>query len=166
MKWGDGLELVKFENEDLELFEKWLNDPFIYRWFCDGGEEDIEAWLEDVGSGGHSYSFIAVKDGVKMGFGVCLDLFYEPEYVSEQYPDLNLEPKQAFEINYLIDEKYLGQGLGKEIVRLLERKCKNMGAKWVMADPSEQNVQSTKVLLANGFKKYKDGDYRKEIIVK
>ena len=70
--------------------------------------------------------------------------------------------KHTYEIGYLIgEEEYLNHGIGKIIIRILEEKIMEAGGKEISADPSEENIISIKALLSNGFKKKRDGDYRK-----
>ena len=59
------------------------------------------------------------------------------------------------------EEEYLNHGIGKIIIRILEEKIMEAGGKEISADPSEENIISIKALLSNGFKKKRDGDYRK-----
>jgi len=134
------------------------------------GQEDKQAWLDDVTCGIENplkHLFIVTCDGVKIGFGMCLDLAGEPEYAEEQYPDLkgNIKARKALELNYCIgEEAYLGKGIGTLIIKILEDECRKLGATLILSDPSEDNIPSVKVLLANGFKKHKDGDYRKPLV--
>ena len=171
------IQLTTFQDEDVPLFTQWLNKDYIYKWFCCdgkegeqarmGGLEEKQAWLEEVTNRGehpHRHLFIVTCDGRKIGFGICIDLSGEPEYLAEQYPDLQgtIQAGEALELGYCIgEEAYLNKGIGKRIIQRLEAECRNLGAVLLLADPSEENIPSVQVLLANGFAKYKDGDYRK-----
>ena len=173
------VQLTAFQDEDVALFTQWLDSDYIYKWFCcDGkeseqaridGQEEKQAWLDEVTSREecpHRHLFIVTCDGGKIGFGVCIDLTGEPEYVEEQYPDLNgkLKAGDAFELGYCIgEEAYLNKGIGKVVIQRLEEECRKLGAVLLLADPNEENIPSVKVLLANGFENYKDGDYRKRL---
>jgi len=173
------IQLTAFQDEDVALFTQWLDKDYFYKWFCcDGKEgeqaridglEERQAWLHEVISreeNPHRHQFIVNCDGRKIGFGVCIDLIGEPEYVTEQYPDLNgkIKAGEAFELGYGIgEETYLNKGIGKIIIKKLEEKCYKLGALLLLADPNEENIPSVKVLSANGFEKYKDGDYRKQL---
>jgi len=173
------LQLVVFTDEDVALFAKWLDKDYIYKWFCCEGKDDEQSridgqtekqeWLDEVkhhNEYSHRHLFIVTCDGQKVGFGICLDLAGEPDYTKEQYPDLfeNPEPGMALEIGYCIgEEEYLGKGLGKIMIRMLEEECHKLGASIVLADPNEKNIPSINVLIANGFEKHKDCDYRKKL---
>ena len=173
------LQLVVFTDEDVALFAKWLDKDYIYKWFCCEGKEDEQSridgqtgkqeWLDEAihrNENSYRHLFIATYDGQKIGFGNHLDLTGVPDYTKEQYPDLieNLQPGEALELGYCIgEEDYLGIGLGKLIIKKLEEECRKHGASLVLADPNEENIPSIKALLANGFKKHKDGDYRKKL---
>jgi len=100
------IQLTVFQDEDIALFEQWLNKDYIYKWFCcdgkevgqahSGGLEEKHVWLDEVISrekNPHRYLFIVTCDGLNIGFGICVDLTGEPEYMAEQYPDLNRKIK-------------------------------------------------------------------------
>ena len=173
------IQLTTFQDEDVALFTQWLDKDYFYKWFCcDGkkgeqaridGLEERKAWLDEVTNREeypHRHLFIVNCNGNKIGFAVCIDLTGEPEYVVEQYPDLvgKIKPREAFELGYGIgEEAYLNKGIGKTIIKKLEEECCKFGALLLLADPNEENIPSVKVLSANGFKKYKDGDYRKQL---
>lgn len=173
------IQLTVFNDEDLPLFTQWLDKDYIYKWFCcDGneseqayidGQEERQAWLDDItfrAESPHRHLFIVTCDWDKIGFCMCIDVASEPDYMEEQYTDLkgNVKAGEALELNYCIgEEAYLTKGIGKIIIKKLEQECRNLGATLLLADPSEDNVPSVKVLLANGFEKHKDGDYRKQL---
>ncbi len=63
------------------------------------------------------------------------------------------------EIGYSIGAKYWGQGLGKEIVRVLvESIRKNAEVKKIMAWSHKDNIASIKILEKNGFELVKQQD--------
>ena len=174
------VQLVKFQDEDEVIFEQWLNKDYIYKWFCcDGKEgeqaqidglEEKQSWLDEVTSredNPHRHLYIVTCNGRKIGFGICIDLSGEPEYAEAQYPDLSgkIKAGEALELGYCIgEEDYLRKGIGKAIVKRLEEECRNLGAALLLSDPNEENTPSVKVLLFNGFEKFKNGDYRKRMI--
>jgi len=156
-------------DEDIPLFSKWLDKAYIYRWFCPEGEEYRQAWMDEVTNRNEKFSFmhhfIITYDNKKIGFGLCMDCYFEQQYISEHYGIIIDKKESVYEIGYLIgEEEYLNKGLGKIIVRKLEEKIIEMGGKEILADPDEDNVISIKTLLSNGFIKVKDGDYRKRLL--
>jgi len=173
------IQLTSFQDEDVALFTQWLDKDYFFKWFCCDGKEDEQAridgleerqsWLDQVTSrkeNPHRHLFIVTNDGVKIGFGVCIDLTGEQEYVEKQYHDLDGKIKlgEALELNYGIgEEAYLNKGIGKIIIQRLEEECRKLGAALLLADPNEENIPSVKVLLNNGFEKHKSGDYRKQL---
>jgi len=157
-------------NEDVELIEKWLEKDYISKWFCPAGEEEKQDWLDEI-KGRHETPhikhFIIHISGQKIGFCQCIDLFHELEYVKEIYEDLanTIRENEAYEFNYLIgEETFLNKGFGKIIIKKLEVIAKEMGGKMLLADPSAENIPSIKVLIANGFQKVKDEDFRKRLL--
>ena len=141
----DGIVLKPLLDEDIPLFDRWLSKDYIYKWLCPDGEEQREAWLDEVNNRNGKYDFIRhfivyYKDK-KIGYCLFAD---------------------CYEIGYLIgEEEYLNRGIGKMIIWKLEEKIIELGGREIAADPSEENAASIKVLLSNGFKKKSDGDYRK-----
>lgn len=161
-------------DEDIPLFDKWLNKEYIYKWLCPNGEEGKEAWLDEVGNRNGKYNFlkhfIVYYNGTKIGFCMYTDCFLLKDVEEEGhdfetlYADV-VEKGCTYEIGYLIgEEEYLNRGIGKIIIQRLEEKIIEFGGKEIAADPSEENIISIKALLSNGFKKKSDGDYRKKLI--
>lgn len=157
-----------FTPADLPIFESWIQKPFIYKWFCPYGESDKREWLEEsadipVNTKPINHFIIYINDK-KIGFAQCIDISSVPGYAMEVYSDLvgTLEHTQAYELSYLLGEEYVvGKGLGKTIIRMLIEEVRKRGGRLVIADPGEENIPSVRVLISNGFTKYKDGDYRK-----
>lgn len=173
------ITLKTLQDEDVPLFEKWLKQDYVFKWFCLEGEEDgshidaeaeMAGWLEQVDgrhtTHQHVKHFIVYLNGDKIGFCLYFDLVDEEEYLQEFYPDLagKLNRNHTYEIGYLIgDKNLLGKGIGKIIVAKLEEELRVFGAKCVIGDPNDKNIPSVKALLANGFVKFKDNDYRKNL---
>ena len=170
------IQLTTFQDRDIALFAQWLGKEYFYKWFCcDGKEgeqayidglEEKQSWLDQAtnrDANPHRHLFIVTCDGNKIGFAVCIDLYGEPEYVEEHYPDLKgkIKAGEALELNYGIgEETYLNKGIGGIIIQKLEEYCRKQGAVLLLADPNEENIPSVKVLVGNGFERYKVGDYR------
>jgi len=169
------IEIKPIRDEDIVLFEKWLNKEYIYKWLCPGGEEDREAWLDQVNNRNGEYDFIkhfiVYHNDQKIGYCLYADCFFLKDFEEEGhdfealYGDV-AEANHTYEIGYLIgEEEYLNKGIGKMIIQILEEKIIGLGGREIAADPSEENIISIKALLSNGFKKKNDGDYRKIIAV-
>jgi len=164
------ITLTPLKDEEVALCEKWLRKDFVYERFCPDGEEEFQSWIDEINGRNDVYDsrkfFMVHCDSAKIGFCLLLDLNSEPEYVAELYPDLvgQIAKNHALELGYCIgEEDCLGKGIGKAIVNKLEQEAKKLGAKMILADSDETNIPSVKVLLANGFEKIKDGDYRKTL---
>ena len=160
---------------DVPLFEKWLNKEYIYKWLCPNGEEQKEAWLDEINNRNSKYDFlkhfIVYYNDKKIGYCLYADCFFLKDLDEDQH-DFNVlygdihKKNHTYEIGYLIgEEEYLNKGIGKIIIQMLEYKIVELGGYEIAADPSEENIISIKALLRNGFKKKKDGDYRKKLMI-
>ncbi|MBD9110786.1 MULTISPECIES: GNAT family N-acetyltransferase [Bacteroides] len=163
------ITLKQLTDEDIPLFESWLDKEYIKRWF--GDKED---WLNEINERNGKYSFlthfIVFHNGREIGYCLYGDCFYIKDLEEEGhdfkslYGDVTVK-NHTYEIGYLIGEEgYLNKGIGKIIIQLLEAKLIEIGAREMVADPCEKNIISVKALLSNGFKKKNDGDYRKIIV--
>ena len=153
--------------EDINLFKEWLEKEYIYKRFCPDGEEEKEAWLNEVknvnGKYNHFKQFIVYYNDIKIGYCLYMDIYFEQEYSMEVYGKI-FEKNYAYEIGYCIgEEEYLRKGIGKIIIKKLEEKIIEIEGKEILADPDEENIISIKTLLSNGFIKIKNGDYRKKL---
>lgn len=159
------------QDKDMPLFEKWLDKEYIYKRFCPDGEENREAWLDEV-NGKYNFQkhFIVYHNDKKIGYCLYTDCFFlkDLEEAGHDFEDLYgdvAEKNHTYEIGYLIgEEEYLHKGISKIIIQKLEEKIIELGGCEIAADPSEENAFSIKALISNGFKKKKDGDYRKMLI--
>ncbi len=167
------IKIKPLHNEDIPLFESWLNKEYIYIRFCPNGEEEREAWLDEVNNRDGKYHFlkhfIVYHNDRKIGFCMYADCFFLKDLEEEGHDFDSLygdvaEENQTYEIGYLIgEEEYLNKGISKIIIQKLEEEITRKGGKEIAADSSEENTFSVKALLSNGFKKKNDGDYRKTI---
>lgn len=108
------LTLRKLQDEDIPLFTLWLNQDYILKWFLDADD-----WLLEINGRKDEFSwihhFIVMKDDEAVGF--CQYYDCHDANAMEEWFEVT-EPNHTFSIDYMIGEKrYLGQGLGKEIVR-------------------------------------------------
>jgi len=161
------ITLEPLQKEDINIFIKWLDKEYIYKWLCPEGEEQRQAWLDEVsnldGKYNHLKHFIVNYGTQKIGYCLYVDIYFEPEYSQETY-GINVNKNTSYEIGYLIgEEEYLNKGIGKIIVKKLEEKIIEIGGKEIFADPDPYNITSIKTLLSKGFIKIKDEDYRKKV---
>ncbi|MCL2066501.1 MAG: GNAT family N-acetyltransferase [Treponema sp.] len=161
------ITLKPLKKEDVNTFIKWLNKEYIYKRLCPGGEEEKQAWLHEVnntdGKYNHFKYFIVNYNGIKIGCGLFVDIYYEQEYLEKNY-GIIVNKNSVYEIGYFIgEEEFLNKGIGKIIVKKLEEKIVEIEGKEILADPEPVNIPSIKVLLSNGFVKIKDCDYRKKL---
>jgi RimJ/RimL family protein N-acetyltransferase len=150
-----------------------LDKGYISKWLCPEGKDQKADWLDEVNERNGRYSFlkhfIVYHNDTKIGYCLYADCFFLKDLEEEGHDFENLygdivEKNHTYEIGYLIGEEiYLNKGIGKIIIQILEEKIIELGGHEISADPSEENIFSIKALLSNGFKKKKDGDYRKVI---
>ncbi|MDR2920113.1 MAG: GNAT family N-acetyltransferase [Tannerella sp.] len=169
----DEITLKPLYDEDISLFDKWLNKEYIYKWLCPDGKEQRDAWLDEVNNRNGKYDFIkhfiVCYEDKKIGYCLYVDCFFLKDLEEEGHDFEDLygdvaEKNHTFEIGYLIgEEDYLNKGVSKVIIQKLEAKIIELGGSEISADPSEENIFSIKALLSNGFRKKRDGDYRKMI---
>lgn len=163
------MELKALQDKDIQLVGNWISKPHVFKWLCPGGAQVKEDWLDELKgrstSHRHFRHFLAYIGDRPIGFCMYYDSFFEKEYILSHY-GLEVDKRgQVFEIGYLIgEEKYLNKGYGKRMIVLIEELIKAEGGMLILADPSEENGASVRVLLAAGFQKYKDEDYRKYMI--
>lgn len=135
------------KDEDIILIEKWLHQDYILKWY-----HEPEEWIREIKERKEDFSFLnhfIVYDG-KKPFAFCQ--YYDCFYAQEEWYSID-SAEHTFSIDYLIgDEKYLGKGYGKLIVKILIEKIKNhKDAKRIIVQPERENVPSCKSLQANKF---------------
>jgi len=152
--------LKPLEDEDVVVFEVWLEKEYIKKWFG-----DKNGWLKEIHSRKDKNNpepikhFILYHKDKKIGFCQYFDGYFARKF----YVDI-INKNYAYEVNFFIgEEEYLNKGLGKIMLKILEEKIKEIGGKELLSDPEPENVLSQKLLLSRGFTKIKDGDYRKKL---
>jgi phosphinothricin acetyltransferase len=60
--------------------------------------------------------------------------------------------RETAEISYFIDKDYVGQGIGKKALGILEEDAKKLGVKTILASITSLNTSSIKFHQKNGFK--------------
>ncbi|MDR2905094.1 MAG: GNAT family N-acetyltransferase [Helicobacteraceae bacterium] len=143
------MDKVIFEHitdEDIVLIKKWLQKDYIKKWY-----DPINDWIYEIENRSGEFNFIKhfiVKNGSeKIGFCQYYDCFL----AQEDWYKIN-EKGITYSIDYLIGERnYLNKGFGKEIVKGLVEKIKMENAMEIIVKPELENIQSGKVLIANGF---------------
>ena len=151
------LILRVFEDDDLQLLDKWLHKKYIKKWFEVPDVCTIEDWLHEVKNRNDEFRwisyFIALSDGCPVGF--CT--YYKCVDAKEHwYGDISLDG--AYSIDYLIGEKeYLGKGIGNDMIgKLVEMIFSYEDAKKIVVQPDKNNKASCSVLLSKGFVLDKD----------
>ena len=153
------ITLEIFSDDDLELFEKWLQKDYILKWY-----ENPDDWLYEVKNRNGEFNFIKhfiVKiDAQKFGF--CQ--YYDCYHAQEEWYKIS-EPNRTYSIDYLIgEENYLNKGYGKEIIKQLIEKIKIINGKEIIVQPDMENTPSQRILTANGFIFDKDRGYYRLVV--
>lgn len=142
------LKLRQFDDNDIELFTRWVYAPHVAKWY----HEPLN-WIYEIEHRNAEYSwinhFIVEYDGIFIGF--CQ--FYEYSKGGEDWHG-DIEIDGTYSIDYLIGEpEFLGQKLGKEIIISLCDLIKTHdNAKRIIVQPENENKASCGVLLSCGFK--------------
>jgi ribosomal protein S18 acetylase RimI-like enzyme len=142
------LTLRPFEDADIPLMTEWLNKEYIRKWYSDPAD-----WLHELHARGGEFSFlhhfIVLHDGEAIGFCQYYDCA-DANHMEDWYEVTTRG--ETYTIDYLIgDERYLGHGYGKEIVRMMTEIIANLGGREIIVDPELDNLLSCGVLKANGY---------------
>jgi RimJ/RimL family protein N-acetyltransferase len=133
-------------DEDIILIKKWLQKDYIRKWY-----DPINDWIYEIVNRNGEFNFIK-HFIVKIGFekiGFCQ--YYDCFLAQEDWYKVN-EKGITYSIDYLIgEENYLNKGFGKKIVKELVKKIKMENAMEIIVQPDLENIQSGKILIANGF---------------
>ena len=143
----EDLKLKRITDEDVKLIESWLRKDYIIKWFSDADE-----WLHEVKNRDGEFSFIShfIVMNKERTIGFCQ--YYKCVDAKEEwYGDTVIDG--AYSMDYLIgEEEFIGKGLGKEIIRLLNDEIFSLpDSKMIILKPEEDNKPSCNALLANGF---------------
>lgn len=143
------LTFRQLDDRDIELLTLWLNKEHVLKWF-----QDTEDWLNEIKGRNDEYSwinhFIVSHNDKDIGFCQYYDCYNSNEL--ENWYEAK-KPKHTFSIDYLVgDERYLGKGFGKEIVKMLTDIIKiNEKSYRIIVQPDKDNHASNGVLIANGY---------------
>ena len=106
---GDLITLRAIEISDLDMMQKWANDPSIQYmlggWHFPTNRNDQEKWYENLSCNSMHQRFLVVdKDSTKVGMANLVNI---------NFKDGNAE------LGVLLDPKFQGKGFGKDIVETL-----------------------------------------------
>jgi aminoglycoside 6'-N-acetyltransferase len=139
--------------DDLPLFQRWMAEPHVARWWNGGAEtaEAVEAkYLERVSGDHHVTPWIAEADGTPFGFVQ----WYRVADEAEWFPDMEI-PEATPAIDLAIGEpEFLGRGLGKRMVleflhHVLRPAAPDCTEVWI--DPDPTNERAVRTYAAAGF---------------
>ena len=141
------IRLRKFEDNDIELFETWLYQEHVKKWYT-----QPEEWLNEVIKRETDFlfvkHFIVELEGKAIGF--CQ--FYDYAFGNEIWHG-TMKVENAFSIDYMIGESdYLGKGYGTQIILKLEEEIRtHTKAENIIVQPDLNNEKSRNTLNAAGF---------------
>lgn len=156
------LILRPFEDADIQLFENWVQQEYVLKWY-----EHPENWLTELRARNDEYNwihhFIAMDGSRPIGFGQYYDC-YDANSMEVWYQIENAG--EVFSIDYMIgDPSYLGKGWGKALVGVLTEKVREAGGKIIVVQPDADNDKSNNVLLANGYRYVEEMKYYQKDLV-
>jgi RimJ/RimL family protein N-acetyltransferase len=137
--------------EDLPLFQKWLHEPHVAKWYY-----HPDNWIEEIVDTKKEFTWIhhyiveSVNDDKSTPIGFCQ--YYSCHDSGEEmegYTKLG----GVYSIDYLIGEVFfLRKGNGKKIVQELENKITNhTDAKYIVVQPDKNNIASRSLLRCCGY---------------
>ncbi len=139
------ITLKDFTNNDIPLFTKWLNKPYIKKWYT-----DTEDWLNEVSSDKFDFihHFIVLEDEIPFGF--CQ--YYDYSQGGENWHG-KIDISDTYSIDYLIgEEAFLKKGNGTKIIQLLTSKVfSETPAKQIIVAPEKENSASRNTLFSAGY---------------
>ena len=145
-------KLRTFQDNDLQLLDKWLHQRYIEKWFDVPGVCTLDDWLYEAKNRHSEFKWITYFIALLEDFPVGFCLYYKCKDAKEDwYGDVSLEG--TYSIDYLIGEEIcLGKGIGKRMIaQLAEMIFTHENAKKIIVQPDKDNAASCNVLLANGF---------------
>lgn len=144
----EDLKLRKLNDDDIELFEKWVNQDYVLKWY-----EHPEAWIDEIQKRQNEFSwvnhFIVTYNNKDIGFCQYYDYKMSKE---DWHGDITLDG--TYSIDYMIGEsEYLKRGFGTRIVSELISDIRSMtNAKRIIVLPEAENSASCNTLISAGFK--------------
>ena len=155
----NALILRPLQDDDIALVTRWLYVDHVAKWYL-----HPDHWIHELNNRHGEFRFIthfiAEVNAKPIGFCQYYDCFFAQEH--EVWNDeWRVGDKQGmvYSIDYLIGAvEYLNKGYGKEIVRQLTQKVRDLGARRIIVEPETENVTSGRVLAANGYR-YNGEDY-------
>ncbi len=126
------------QQEVMDIFNQYIENSFAAYPETKLPADFFQMFLEIA----KKYPAYAIKpEGEEKVIGFCLLRSYSP------FPSF----RETAEVSYFIAEEYVGMGLGKKALRVLEEDAKKMGIQMILADISSENGASIAFHRKNGF---------------
>lgn len=141
------IKLRALNDDDIELFTKWLYTPHVAMWYHEPTD-----WIKEIEKRNSGFIWIHhyIFEFEDKPIGFCQ--YYEYKNSGETWHgDVDIEG--TYSIDYMIGEtNYIGIGLGKQIVKSLVDKIKlHNDAKRIIVQPEPENKASTGTLISCDF---------------
>lgn len=141
------IKIRALNNDDIELFTKWLYTPHVAMWY----HEPMD-WIMEIEKRNSEFIWVHhfIVEFKDKPIGFCQ--YYEYKNSGEAWHgDVDIEG--TYSIDYMIGEaNYLGRGFGKQIIKALVDKIKLYNnAKRIIVQPEPENMASCKTLLSCDF---------------
>lgn len=141
------VKLRPFQDEDLEVFKKWLDKPHVAKWYT-----PPEAWINEIEERHTNFSWVQhfIIEVAGQAIGFCQ--YYDYALGGETWHH-EADVSGAYSIDYMIgEEDYLGKGYGTESMRALIKEVKkHTPAKRIIVQPERHNKASRNTLLSGDF---------------
>jgi aminoglycoside 6'-N-acetyltransferase len=140
------IEFKNFALDDVPLYYKWCDKPYIKELWFKEGYEPKEAILDKIKGNGISYPFIIKLNNESIGY----IQFWDCTCSTEIFPN---EKKGTYGVDLFIgEERYLNHGIGTIIMKAFIKKLFNeIDADKIVIDPSETNKRAIKCYEKVGF---------------
>jgi aminoglycoside 6'-N-acetyltransferase len=140
------IKFKKFKLEDVPLYYKWCDKPYIKKLWFKEGYEPKEAILDKIKGNGISYPFIIKLNNKSIGY----IQFWDCIFPTEIFPN---EKEGTYGVDLFIgEEECLNRGIGTATMKAFVKKvfCE-VDANKIVIDPSETNKRAIKCYEKIGF---------------
>ncbi|NLG03751.1 MAG: GNAT family N-acetyltransferase, partial [Clostridia bacterium] len=134
-----------FIDSDMELFQTWLQKPYIAKYY-----HDPEDWIDELEKRHTEFQWIEHRIVELAGkpIGFCQYYSYELSIPYGEDWHGSIPPQQTYSLDYMIgEEDCVGKGYGKQsALQLIELIRLTGDAKRIIVNPEKENLPSCNTL--------------------